>query len=63
VGLRYHALHHLMPRLPYHNLGTAHRRLVEALPADHAYRRVEQRELGPALGRLVGKMRRSSQST
>ena len=31
VGLRYHALHHLMPRLPYHNLGTAHRRLVEAL--------------------------------
>ncbi|WP_293901744.1 fatty acid desaturase [Phenylobacterium sp.] len=57
VGLRYHALHHLMPRLPYHNLGTAHRRLVEALPADHAYRQVEQRELFPALGRLLGRMR------
>ena len=59
VGLRYHALHHLMPRLPYHNLGTAHRRLVEALPADHDYRRVEQRELIPALWRLLGRMRTS----
>ncbi len=59
VGLRYHALHHLMPRLPYHNLGTAHRRLVEALPADHDYRRVEQRELIPALARLLGRMRAS----
>ncbi len=57
VGLRYHALHHLMPRLPYHNLGTAHRRLVDALPADHVYREVEQRELIPALGRLIGRMR------
>jgi fatty acid desaturase len=57
VGLRYHALHHLMPRLPYHNLGTAHRRLVAALPADHDYRKVEQRELIPALARLVGRMR------
>ena len=59
VGLRYHALHHLMPRLPYHNLGTAHRRLVEALPADHDYRRVEQRELIPALARLLGRVRAS----
>ena len=58
VGLRYHALHHLMPRLPYHNLGLAHRRLVEALPADHDYRRAEERELFPALGALVRRMRR-----
>lgn len=58
VGLRYHALHHLMPRLPYHNLGTAHRRLVDALPADHDYRRAEERELFPALGRLIARMRR-----
>jgi fatty acid desaturase len=59
VGLRYHALHHLMPRLPYHNLGTAHRRLVDALPADHDYRRAEERELIPALGALVKRMRRA----
>ena len=58
VGLRYHALHHLMPRLPYHNLGKAHRRLVEALPADHDYRRAEERELFPALGALVKRMTR-----
>ena len=57
VGLRYHALHHLLPRVPYHNLGTAHRRLVDALPADHVYRQVEQRELVPALGRLITRMR------
>lgn len=29
VGLRYHALHHLFPGLPYHSMGEAHRRLVD----------------------------------
>jgi fatty acid desaturase len=29
VGLRYHALHHLFPGLPYHNLGRAHHRLMQ----------------------------------
>jgi fatty acid desaturase len=37
VGLRYHALHHLFPTLPYHNLGKAHRRLSEQLPANAPY--------------------------
>ena len=37
LGLRYHALHHLFPALPYHNLGTAHRRLMAQLPADSLY--------------------------
>ena len=31
VGLRYHALHHLMPSMPYHSLPEAHRRLRTAL--------------------------------
>lgn len=38
VGLRYHALHHLLPSLPYHALGIAHRRLLAGLPADSGYR-------------------------
>ncbi len=38
LGLRYHALHHLFPALPYHNLGTAHRRLMAQLPANSPYR-------------------------
>lgn len=43
VGLRYHALHHMFPALPYHSLGTAHRRLMVHLPADSPYRRTVHR--------------------
>jgi fatty acid desaturase len=57
VGLRYHALHHLAPRLPYHSLGAAHRRLVASLPEGSDYRRVEQPELVPAVARLLRRMR------
>lgn len=38
LGMRYHALHHLFPGMPYHNLGIAHRRLMRALPATSPYR-------------------------
>jgi len=38
VGLRYHALHHLFPTMPYHRLGEAHRRLMHELPPDAPYR-------------------------
>lgn len=37
VGLRYHALHHLLPSLPYHSLGEAHRRITAALEANSPY--------------------------
>jgi fatty acid desaturase len=37
VGLRYHALHHLLPSMPYHSYGEAHRRLVAALGLDSTY--------------------------
>ena len=49
VGLRYHALHHLLPALPYHNLGPAHRRLLHALPADSPYHQTRQAGLGHAI--------------
>ena len=39
VGLRYHALHHLLPSMPYHSLGEAHRRLSKALESQSAYHR------------------------
>jgi fatty acid desaturase len=39
VGLRYHALHHLLPSVPYHALGEAHRRLIAQLASDSAYHR------------------------
>ncbi|HVX12254.1 MAG TPA: fatty acid desaturase [Pirellulales bacterium] len=41
VGLRFHALHHLFPSLPYHALPEAHRRLMEQLPSDSPYRQTE----------------------
>ncbi len=37
VGLRYHALHHYFPGIPYHSLGAAYRRLRAALPRDSSY--------------------------
>jgi fatty acid desaturase len=45
AGLRYHALHHLAPRLPYHALSQAHRLLMESLPDDDVYRDVTFRSV------------------
>jgi len=53
VGLRYHALHHLLPGVPYHNLGEAHRRLTAALAEDSAFHATNHRALLPLLSRLV----------
>jgi fatty acid desaturase len=41
VGLRFHALHHLFPGIPYHNLAAAHARIVRVLPPDSPYHRSE----------------------
>jgi len=53
VGLRFHALHHLLPSLPYHALGEAHRRLCAELGAGSTYTRSNYPGLLPLLGRLV----------
>ncbi|MFL6726730.1 MAG: fatty acid desaturase family protein [Sphingomicrobium sp.] len=53
VGLRYHALHHLLPGVPYHNLGEAHRRLCRELAADSVYHRSTHRHLSALVARLA----------
>ena len=41
VGLKFHALHHLLPDMPYHGLAECHQRLLAGLPKDSPYRAVE----------------------
>jgi len=53
VGLRFHALHHLFPSLPYHNLAKAHRRLMDQLPADSPYRLTVGERLWGSLRQLL----------
>ena len=52
VGLRFHALHHLFPSLPYHALPEAHRRLMERLPSDSPYRQTVSPSLWTSIREL-----------
>nr|WP_235506433.1 fatty acid desaturase [Altererythrobacter sp. Root672] len=56
VGLRYHALHHLLPSLPYHSLGEAHRRLKERFGTDSTYAGANH----PGMFVLVARIARST---
>lgn len=56
VGLRYHALHHLLPSVPYHALAQAHRQLIAALETQSPYHRGNYRGMAP----LVSKIARST---
>ena len=53
VGLRFHALHHIAPTLPYHSLGTVHRGLLREMSPDSPYRRTLERGMLSALRALV----------
>lgn len=57
IGTRYHALHHLFPSIPYHNLGIAHRRLAAGLPADSLYHETTRVSLIGAIIELVQRSR------
>ncbi|GAB4348960.1 MAG: fatty acid desaturase [Immundisolibacter sp.] len=63
VGLRYHALHHLFPAMPYHAMGEAHRRLMAQLPADAAYRKTDCPNFFAAVSQLWQGARRSAGNT
>ncbi len=53
VGLRYHALHHLLPGVPYHNLGEAHQRLCKELDVASVYHESTHRHLSALVARLA----------
>ncbi len=53
VGLRYHALHHLLASVPYHSYPEAHRRLVAQLGANSTYDKANYPGLLPLIGKLV----------
>ncbi|GMN02107.1 fatty acid desaturase family protein [Erythrobacter sp. MTPC3] len=56
VGLRYHALHHLMPSMPYHDLPEAHRRLKRELGDGSTYDGANH----PGMANLVGRIAQST---
>ncbi|TFH26206.1 MAG: fatty acid desaturase [Myxococcales bacterium] len=62
VGLRYHALHHLVPNLPYHSLGAVHRALIRELPADSAYHRVSVASVREGIRNLMRDARENSRT-
>ena len=55
VGLRFHALHHLLPSLPYHALAEAHRRLLATLGDDSTYTRATYPTLHMLLARIAAR--------
>jgi fatty acid desaturase len=55
VGLRYHALHHWLPTVPYHSLGAVHRQLLAELAVDAPYRRTQRGGILATVRDLVGR--------
>ena len=62
VGLRYHALHHYYPGIPYHNLGTAYRRIASTLPSHARYLESTSPSLRRSLAALYTKAKHRSGS-
>lgn len=54
VGLRYHALHHLVPSVPYHSLPEVHRQLAAKFGDGSNYAKANYPNLRGLIIRLVG---------
>lgn len=52
LGMRFHALHHLLPSMPYHNMREAHRRLVAELPPESPYHRTIRKTVWQAVAEV-----------
>jgi fatty acid desaturase len=55
VGLRYHALHHYFPGIPYHNLAHAYRRILSSVDVAASYSRSTSPSLQHSLRVLLEK--------
>lgn len=53
VGLRYHGLHHLLPSMPYHSLGEAHRRLSDHLEVETTFHAASHKGMTPLIMRIA----------
>lgn len=63
LGLRYHALHHLFPGIPYHNLGKAHRRLLQLHDDGSIYHRSVYDSFQSVVRELFEEIRRNQEET
>ncbi|MDQ1470408.1 MAG: hypothetical protein QOJ99_1888 [Bryobacterales bacterium] len=63
VGLRYHALHHYFPGIPYHNLPAAWKKICLAIPPDAVYHQSRSQSLAHSLFALVTKRRKFAEPT
>lgn len=52
VGLRFHALHHFLPNVPYHALPSLHRILLRELPEGSPYRQTSETGILAAVAKL-----------
>jgi len=52
VGLRFHALHHFLPNVPYHALPSLHKILLRELPQSSPYRQTSEPGIFAAVAKL-----------
>ena len=60
TGLRYHALHHLMPSIPYHNLPKAHKIIQKKFGSDSPYGTVNTKSHVKNVAKLVFRKARAT---